>query len=401
MNDSSNNFSQSLPMVSPLQAGLLDAGLARLDEAMRREIASKRLPGASILIARGGKVGYRSEFGLLRPDGPVMRSDAIFRIYSMTKPIVSVALMMLVEEGRLLLSDPLTRFIPEFAAVKVGVETGDKLELVPLVRAITVQDLLRHTSGLTYGFTGDAAVQRLYAAAPLRRRDRSSAEFIETLLSLPLHHQPGTAWEYSHSTDVIGRIVEIVSGQALGDFLRERLLKPLGMRDTDFFARPEKHERLAEPFDKDPDTGAPMKLMETRTPPRFEAGGSGLVSTIDDYARFAQMLLAGGALNGVRVLSRKTVEFMTANHLAAEVKIGTTSLLPPGNGFGLGFAVRQETGMSPTPGAIGEYFWNGVAGTAFFVTPKEDLFAILMIQAQGQREYYRALFRNLVYAAIA
>ncbi len=401
MNDSSSNFVQSLPVVPPQQAGLLDAGVTRLDDAMRREVASKRLPGGLILIARGGKIGYRGEFGFLRPDGPAMRGDAIFRIYSMTKPIVSVALMMMVEEGRLFLSDPLAKFIPEFAGVKVGLEKDGKLELVPVERAITIQDLLRHTSGLTYGFTGDSAVQRLYAAAPLRRWDRSGAEFIETLASLPFHHQPGTTWEYSHSTDVVGRVIEIVSGRGLGDFLRERVFAPLGMRDTGFFAPPEKHDRLAEPFDKDPDTGAPMKLSETRTQPRFESGGGGLVSTIDDYARFAQMLLNGGALNGVRLLGRKTIEFMTANHLAADVKVGTPSLLPPGYGFGLGFAVRREAGMSPTPGTIGEYYWGGLAGTAFFIAPKEELFAIMMIQAQGQREYYRALFRNLVHAAIA
>jgi CubicO group peptidase (beta-lactamase class C family) len=400
MNDSSSSFTQVLPTATPQETGLLAAGLARLDSVMRREVAAKRLPGGVILIARGGKVGYRGSFGVLRPDGPSMPGDAIFRIYSMTKPIVSVALMMLVEEGLLSLSDPLAKYIPEFAAPNVGVERNGKLELVPAESPITIQDLLRHTSGLTYGFTGDSAVQRLYASAPLRRRDQTSVTFIETLAQLPLHHQPGATWEYSHATDVVGRLIEILSGQNLGAFLRRRVFTPLGMTDTGFFASPEKHDRLAEPFDRDPETGEPMKLIDPRSAPRFESGGGGLVSTIDDYARFSQMLLQGGALDRARLLGRKTLAFMTADHLGPQVKIGAPHLLPPGYGFGLGFAVRRETGLSPTPGTIGEFYWGGLAGTAFFVAPKEDLFAVMMIQAQGQREYYRALFRNLVHAAM-
>jgi CubicO group peptidase (beta-lactamase class C family) len=400
MNDSSNSFSKVLPTTSPKDAGLSPAGLARLEAAMRREVEEGRLPGAAMLIARGGKVGYRGEVGLLRPGGPAMRGDAIFRIYSMTKPIVSVAIMMLFEEGRLLLSDPLAKYAPEFAALKVGAERDGKLELVPAERAITIQDLLRHTSGLTYAHTGDSAVQRLYAKTPLRRRDGSMARFIEMLAELPLIAEPGTSWDYSHSTDVLGHVVEIVSGRKLSDFLRERILMPLGMKDTDFFAPPEKQERLAEPFEKDPDTGEPVRLFDNRIAPGFEMGGSGLVSTIDDYARFAQMLLLGGALEGVSILGKKTVAFMTSDHLGPEMRLGSPHLLPPGHGFGLGFAVRRETGMAPSPGTIGEFYWSGLAGTAFWVAPREDLFAILMIQAQGQREYYRALFRNLVHAAM-
>jgi CubicO group peptidase (beta-lactamase class C family) len=354
-----------------------------------------------MLIARNGKVGYRGNVGALRPGGPAMRGDGIFRIYSMTKPIVSVALMMLVEEGRLFISDPLAKFIPEFADMQVGVERGGKLELVPAERAITIQDLLRHTSGLTYAFTGSSAVQRLYGEAPLRSAGIDSAGFVAALAKLPLINQPGVSWDYSHSTDVVGRVIEIVSGQTLGAFLQERILGPLGMKDTAFFAPPEKHERLAEGFPIDPDTGAPVKLIEARVAPKFESGGGGLVSTIEDYARFLQMLYLGGALDGARILGRKTIAYMAADHLGPGVRNGTPSLLPPGHGFGLGFAVRKEAGMAPTPGTPGEFFWGGLAGTAFWIAPREELFAIMLIQALGQRDYYRQLFRNLVHAALA
>jgi len=368
---------------------------------MQREVASGRLPGAAMLIARGGKVAYRGCVGALRPGGPPMRGDGIFRIYSMTKPIVSVALMMLVEEGRLLISDPLAKFIPEFADVQVGVEKDGKLAYAAAERAITIQDLLRHTSGLTYAFTGASAVQRLYGEAPLRSPGVDSAGFVAALAKLPLINQPGSSWDYSHSTDVVGRVIEIVSGQSLGAFLQARIFGPLAMKDTGFFAPEEKHERLAEGFANDPDTGAPVKLTETRVAPKFESGGGGLVSTIEDYARFLQMLYLGGALDGVRILGRKTIAFMASDHLGPGVKIGTEFLLPPGHGFGLGFAVRRENGMAPTPGTPGEYFWGGLAGTAFWIAPGEELIALLMVQALGQREYYRQIFRNLVHAALA
>jgi CubicO group peptidase (beta-lactamase class C family) len=398
VNDSSSGV--RLPSTSPKNAGLSRDGLAMLEAAMRREIEAGRLPGAAILIARGGRIGFRGNIGLLRPHGPPMRRDAIFRIYSMTKPIVSIALMMLVEEGRLLLSDPLLKYAPAFAEAKVGVERGGVLELVPAERPITIQDLLRHTSGLAYAHTGVSAVQRLYAKADLRGRRSTSAAFLKTLAELPLIVQPGTSWDYSHSTDVIGCVIEIVSGQTLGAFLQERIFAPLGMIDTAFYAPPEKHARLAEPFDIDPETGEKTTLIDPRVAPSFEMGGSGLVSTIDDYARFAQMLLGGGTLDRVRIIGRKTLAFMTSDHLGPHVRRGTPHLLPPGHGFGLGFAVRHETGMAPTPGAIGEFYWGGIAGTTFWVAPHEDFFAIMMIQAPRQRDYYRTLFRNLVHAAM-
>ena len=403
MNDQPKTVSpapQVAPIGSPEETGLSPAGLAKLTTIMQREIDARRLPGVSMMIARGGKVGYRRDLGVLRPGGPIMPGDAIFRIYSMTKPIVSVALMMLVEDGRLFIADPVAKYIPEFADPKVGVEKDGKLELVAARRPITVQDLLRHTSGLTYEFTGESAVQRLYGEARLFR-DLPNAELVTELAKLPLLEQPGVAWHYSHSTDVIGRIIEVISGQTLGAFLRERLFAPLGMGDTGFFAAADKHERLAEAFANDPDTGAAVELINVRAAPRLEMGGGGLVSTMDDYARFLLMLYRGGTLGAARILGRKTIAFMTADHLGPEVRIGTRFLLAPGHGFGLGFAVRRDAGMAPTPGTVGEYFWGGIAGTAFWIAPQEELIALMMIQAPGQRDYYRQLFRFLAHAALA
>jgi CubicO group peptidase (beta-lactamase class C family) len=401
MNDSSPTLSLPLPTAKPEDVGLSPAGLARLEATMQREVDAKRVPGVTMLIARGGKVAYRGNVGALRPDGPAMRSDGIFRIYSMTKPIVSVALMTLVEEGKLLLSDPVAKFIPELADPKVGVEKNGELELVAADRPISIQDLMRHTSGLTYAHMGDAPVQRLYAKAPLRSQDITSARFIAELAKLPLINQPGAGWDYSHSTDVVGRVIEIITGQSLGIVLQEKILAPLGMRDTGFFAPEGKHERLAEGFASDPETGAAVRMIETRAAPKFESGGGGLVSTIEDYARFAQMLSLGGALDGARILGRKTIAFMASDHLGPKVKVGNEVLLAPGHGFGLGFAVRRETGMAPTPGTPGEYFWGGLAGTYFWIAPAEELIALMLVQAPGQREYYRQLFRNLVHAALA
>jgi CubicO group peptidase (beta-lactamase class C family) len=381
-------------------AGLRDAALSRLGAVMQGEVAASHVPGATMLISRRGETVWQADIGLLRPGGPAMREDGIFRIYSMTKPIVSVATMMLVEEGRLLLNEPVAKFIPEFAKVKVGVETGGKLTLVEAARPITIHDLLRHTSGLTYGFLGDAAVQRLYRDAPLRSQDITSAEHVRVLASLPLLHQPGTHWDYSHSTDVLGRVVELLTDRSLGEALGERILSPLGMDDTGFFAPPAKHDRLAEAFRTDPDTGQAVELIETRKAPAFESGGGGLLSTLRDYARFVHMLYHGGTLEGVRILGRKTLAFMTANHLEPHVTIGS-ELLQPGHGFGLGFAVRLADGLAPTPGTVGEFFWGGIAGTAFWVAPREELAAIMLIQAPGRRDYFRQLFRNLVHAALA
>jgi CubicO group peptidase (beta-lactamase class C family) len=329
-----------------------------------------------------------------------MTEDAIFRIYSMTKPIVSVAAMMLVEEGRLCINNPLANYIPAFAKAKVGVQRDGRLDLTPLKRPITIQDLMRHTSGLTYGFTGVSPVQKLTREADVVSQARTLAENVEKMASLPLMHQPGEAWEYSVSTDVLGRILEIVEGARLGEVLRERIFDPLGMKDTAFFVPESKTERCAEPFSTEIMTAAGIDAKILTEPPRFEAGGGGLYSTLGDYTRFAAMLNGGGVLDGVRILGPRTLAFMASDHLDAEVD-RNHYLLWPGHGFGLGFAVRIEPGLAPTAGSIGEYFWGGMMGTTFWVSPRDSLFAILMVQTPEYREYFRVLFRNLVSAAIA
>jgi CubicO group peptidase (beta-lactamase class C family) len=272
------------------------------------------------------------------------------------------------------------------------------VELEPAARDVTVQDLLRHTSGLTYEFRGTAAVQKMYMDAKVFRRGQTNADQAALLAQLPLMHQPGTRWEYSRSTDVLGRIVEIVSGQTLGQFLENRIFAPLGMADTAFHVPKEKQDRLAEAFARDPQTGTAVQLIEVREVPMFESGGGGLVSTIGDYARFCQMLLGGGTVAGSRLIGRKTLELMTSDHLGSVT--GAPDLLLPGYGFGLGFAVRRDAGLAQIPGSIGEYYWGGLAGTTFWIDPHEQMFAVAMIQGPGQREYFRMLYRNLVCASL-
>lgn len=334
----------------PEEVGLSSARLASLGDALRERIEAGHLPGAVALVARDGRVAWHEALGRRDPaaDDP-MRTDAVFRIYSMTKPLVSVGAMMLVEEGRLLLGDPVGRHLPELATMGVAKPDGAGTEFA--ARAITVQDLLRHTSGLTYEFRGDGPVHRAYMDAKIYRRTQTNAEQVATLAVLPLLHHPGARWEYSRSTDVLGRLIEVVAGQTLGTFLAERVTGPLGMVDTAFHVPARDHGRLAGGFERDPDTGAAVSLLEVREPPRFESGGGGMVSTAVDYARFMQMMLDGGRLGDVRLLSRKTVELMTADHLGPIP--GDGDLLPPGHGFGLGFAVRRERGMAPVPGSAG------------------------------------------------
>jgi CubicO group peptidase (beta-lactamase class C family) len=307
--------------------------------------------------------------------------------------------MMLIEDGHFLLGDPVAKFIPEFADLKVGVETDGKLELVPLKRQMTVQDLLRHTSGITYDHTGNGLVQQMYQQSRLRSRKISNAEHAALVASLPLMCQPGAEWNYSRSTDILGRIIEVVSGKTLSAFLTERILAPLQMAETGFHTGAENADRLAEPFPTDPWTGDKVQLFNMLEKPVMESGGGGLVSTTMDYARFSQMLLNGGALDGNRIVGRKTLQLMASDHLGPNVKVDSP-LMPAGHGFGLGFAVRTHQGMAPFPGSLGQFFWSGMAGTFFWIDPAEDMFAVFMMQGPGQREYIRSMVRNLVYAAV-
>jgi CubicO group peptidase (beta-lactamase class C family) len=383
----------------PEAAGFDPAALARLNTVFGALIDARRLPGAVWLVARHGRLAAFEGVGRLDPALDLaMGKDAIFRIYSMTKPIVSVAVMMMMEQGRLALADPVSRFLPEFATVQLGVEQDGRLDRVAPARPITIQDLLRHTSGLTYEFLAPSKVRRAYTEAGIFARELDGPTFSATLAGLPLMHEPGTVWDYSRSTDVLGRVVEVIAGVNLGEQLQQTILGPLGMADTAFQVAPEHHGRIAQAFAADPDSGQPVALADVRLRPARDSGGGGLVSTASDYARFLALMQRGGTLDGMRLLGRKTVELMTADHLGRLPVAG--DLLPPGHGFGLGFAVRLQTGVGAMPGSAGTYGWGGIAGTVFFVDPVEALFGILMVQAPAQMAEVGALFRNLTYAAL-
>jgi CubicO group peptidase (beta-lactamase class C family) len=396
----------SLPVALPAQVGLCAERCARLLAVLQSEVDCQRLPGAVVLVARHGKVALFESLGTQDPaTGEPMARDSIFRIYSMTKPIVSVAIMMLMEQGRIVLSDPVAKHLPEFASQQVAVAgvAGQALTLRPAARDATVHDLLRHTAGLSYEFMGSLPVHSQYAQARIGSRQRSNSEFSKALAALPLLADPGSMWEYSRATDVLGRLVEVLSGQTLGAFLREKILHPLGMHETAFSVPAAQHGRIAEPYAHDPDGGVPMAMIDIRSEAALASGGGGLASTAMDYARFLQFMLNRGELDGVRLLGPHTVDFMTADHLGSIPvnSVGASpALLPPGHGFGLGFAVRTATGLAAVPGSLGLYYWGGIAGTTFFVDPAQGMFALMMIQAPNQREYFRPLFRNLVYAAL-
>jgi len=410
-----------LAQAPPEQAGVSKQKLDRIHDVFKREIDDGRLPGTVVLVARRGKLIYADAVGFQdKEESKPMALDSIFRIYSMTKPLVSVAAMMLVEDGKVELTDPVSKFLPAFKSEQVSVARADgefarvTYTSVPADREITVQDLLRHTAGLAYGeITANAPVKDAYAKAGLYKpgardydvRDLTPAEEVERLAKAPLAHQPGTVWEYSLAVDLLGRVVEAASGKRLADFLDERLFKPLRMQDTAFWVPGAKMGRLAQPLAVDPASGQANKLIDVAAEPNNDSGGAGGVSTAADYLRFAQMLLNGGEIDGARVLSRTTIALMTSDHLgtriAAPVTPGELLLGTPGYSFGLGFAVRQGGGVAGVPGSAGEFMWAGYAGTYFWVDPKEQLVGIFMSQAPSPiRAYYRKLIKQLVYAAI-
>jgi CubicO group peptidase (beta-lactamase class C family) len=381
--------------------------LERVGEYIRQEIAAGTMPGAVILIQQHGHPIYFESFGVRdverkRP----MTADTIFRIYSMSKPVTSVAAMMLVEDGKLALGDPVSKYIPAFANVKVGVEKTDEdgnsaLALEPLSRPITIEDLLRHTSGLTYGFYGRSAVRQIYANSGMFDGDFDNAAFAERLAKLPLAEQPGTRWDYGHSTDVLGRVIEVISGQSLYQFEKQRLLDPLGMTETAFFvADAAQRPRIAEPMPNDP-LGPIAGIKDSTLPRRWESGGAGMVGTIGDYARFAQMLLNGGELDGRRYLKPETIALMASDHIGPQTKIARDQIYFPGDtsGFGLGFAVRTAVPAN-TSWPLGEYRWDGAAGTFFFVDPRDDMFAIFMVQLPMQGGRLQLALKTLIYEAL-
>ena len=390
------------PAARPVEiAGLSPERLQKLVSVFRSDVDEGRIPGVVVLIARDGQIALNEAIGFRdRAAQAPMQKDAIFRLYSMTKPIVTVAAMMLVEEGKILLSDPVSKHMPELKGLKVGVEKPGPegkptLELVP-AREMTVQDLLRHTSGITYGVFGKSLVKQTYLDANTLDAKQTSGELVAKFAKLPLAFQPGTTWDYGQSTDLLGVLVERVSGKPLDMFVEERILKPLGIKDAGFFVPDASKPRLAE---AQPIGGKPQPLLDVSQRPAFLAGGHGMVATAMDYYRFSSMMLNGGELDGVRLLSKKTVEYMTSDHLGLLGR-GPAYLPGPGYGFGLGFAVRTAPGLATVPGSVGDYYWGGLGGTYFWIDPKEKLIAIMMLQAPAQREYYRMLFRELVYAAV-
>lgn len=399
---------QNLPIARPEAVGLSSERLTRVSEWLRGEVAARRIPGAVVMVMRGGKLAYVDAIGQRDPANPgPMKSDDIFRIYSMTKPIVSVAALMLAEEGRLLLEAPIARYIPAFADVKVGVEKTDAqghktLELVPPRRPPTVQDLMRHTAGLTYGFFGDGLVKQAYQKAGITAAgDLTNAEFAERIARMPLAYQPGSTWDYSNATDVLGRVIEVASGQTLGAFLQRRIFDPLGMKDTSFYVtETERQARIAEPFAEDRVIGVGAVVGNPRKVEKMESGGGGLVSTAPDYLRFLAMLRNGGELEGKRLISPATLAFMTADHLGPTVARTPLYLPGPGYGFGLGVAVRTSAGEAASPAAVGEYYWGGAGGTYMWVDPAQDLAVVFMMQSPKMRVPYRSILRNIVAGAV-
>lgn len=394
-----------LPRAKPESVGMSSARLARLGAALKADVDKGKLPGAVIGVARKGKLVYFEAVGFRDKEAASpMTTDAIFSIASMTKPMTSVAVLQLYEEGRLLVSDPVAKYLPQLADRRVAASLDNPGETVPAVRQPTIQDFLRHTAGVLYGGRGTSALHKLYPpSSSVSGRTMTGAEFLEKLGSLPLAYQPGTVWDYSLAVDVNGLVVEKVSGQTLGQYLREHVWTPLGMKDTGFSVSPGQQARYARALATDPDTGKPQSVLDLTKPLKFECGGGCGASTAGDYLRFAQMLANKGTLEGKQILGRKTVEFMTTDHLAPEVHNGIPKVDPArvGYGFGLGVAVRRADGVSPINGSKGDYSWGGAYGTFFWVDPKEELVVVYMAHTPGPaRQHYRALLAALVYQAL-
>jgi CubicO group peptidase (beta-lactamase class C family) len=384
--------------------------LAKVGEFFKNEVATGKIPGAIVLVQHHGKPVYRESFGVqdVVSKAPITE-QTIFRLFSMTKAITSAVAVTLVDEGKLRLEDPISKYIPSFADVKVGVEKkaadGSKtLELVPPTRPPTVLDLMRHTSGITYGFYGDSLVRKTYAAANLYAGDYDLAEFAERIAKLPLHDQPGSLWQYGHSTDVLARIMEIVSGKSLLAVEREKLLDPLGMKDTAFFVTdPQKQKLLAQPMPNDSNFRVGRENDPT-VPKKIEFASGAMVSTMADFSKFAQMLLNGGKFDGKTILSPKAFELLTTDQLGPNSGVERDYFYFPGDGFGfgLGLAVRTEPGNAkpPPPGSLGELKWDGASGCYFVIDRKQNMFFVLLEQTPSHRQRIQRTLKQLIYEAM-
>jgi CubicO group peptidase (beta-lactamase class C family) len=389
----------------PAGARLSPAKLERIDDFLRGEIDAGRIPGAVLEIRQRGAVVYRKFFGVqdLSSRRP-MADDTIFRLHSLTKPITSTAALMLIDQGKLKLDDPLSTYIPAFADAKVGVETtaddGRKiLELVPLQRPITIRDLLRHTSGMTYGFYGDSLVRKTWGNSNIYAGDLDNAKFAARVARLPLAEQPGTLWDYGHSTDILGRVIEVVSGQSLYQFEKQHLLGPLGMVDTGFFITdPEARQRQARPVPSDTFENSAEIYM------KWESGGGGMVTTLKDFSRFAEMLLAGGVFEGRRILSPESFAQMTTDQIGPGSGVDSDYYYFPGDGYGFGFGlgIRTEAGKAtpPQPGSLGELKWDGATGCYIVIDRKQELFFVLLQQTFSERQRIQNGVKRLIYEAL-
>lgn len=397
------SLADGLPRGDAAALGFDPARLERMDQTFGALVDQGMTPGAIIMLIRNGKIAHLSTMGKRTPDGAAMTEDTIFRIYSMTKPITTVAAMILVEEGRLILDAPVATYLPAFKELTVATGEKDaagKALTRPAQGTMTVRDLMRHTSGLTYGFFGAGPARAAYNEANVASQDNTGIEQANLLASLPLEHDPGTTWEYSRATDVLGAVVESVSGQTLEAFMSARIFDPLGMTDTAFYVDDEADfPRIAEGFPDQVKIGE-REMFDPRVRKPNQSGGGGLMSTVHDYAKFAQMMLNGGVLDGTRVLSPKTVQLMTSDHMGG-ITPGKYYLPGSGYGFGLGYAVRLDDGNAPSFGSAGEFHWGGAAGTAYFTDPQEEMIALLMIQSPANRGPLRLIFKNLAYQTIS
>jgi CubicO group peptidase (beta-lactamase class C family) len=389
---------------APKPAVFAPEKLGRIDDFFNNEVATGKIPGAMLLIKQHGRQVYFKTFGVSDTDtGRPMTPDTIFPLHSMTKTITSFAAMTLVDQGRLRLDDPVSKYIPSFAKMKVGVEKkADNgrpvLELVPTSRPLTIEDLLLHTSGITYGFYGNGLVKAAYA--DIYFGDFDNAQFAERIAMLPLAEQPRKLWDYGHSTDIVGRVIEVVSGQSLYQFEKTALLDPLGMTTTKFFLTdPAERARFAKPLPGD--RHVERNSLDVT---RWESGGGGMVTTMSDFARFAQMLLNGGELDGKRYLAPETFAAMTTDHIGPGSGVERDYFYFPGDGFGFGygFGIRTDPGKAvpPPPGSIGEIKWDGASGTYFVVDRANDMFFILLENSPSERTRIQPALKRIIYEAL-
>lgn len=395
-----------LPTATAQSQGFSEEGLKRIDTFFKKEVADNRMPGAVVAVTKNGKLVIYEAYGYRnKATNTPMTTDTIFALASMTKVMTTVSALTFYEEAKMPLNAPVANWFPQFKAMKLGVLAADgTLTTVPAKKPVTIQDLMRHTNGLTYGGRGATAIHKQFpASSSSSAMDLDGKQFIEKLASAPLLYEPGTAWDYGFGLDVLGLIQEQITGKTLSEVMRERIWSKLGMVDTDFDVKAKDANRFAQPLPTDTLTGAPQSMPILTAKLKYDCGGGCAYGTAGDYIRFGQMLLNGGALEGKRVLGPQTVAFMTSNHLDAGIqnRVAVTEPARVGYGFGLGVAVRTERGLSAINGNIGDFSWNGAYGTTFWADPKENMVVVVMAATPGEvRKEYREKINALIYSAL-